>query len=104
MPVAYLIGGMLAGIAIALARPGRVKLPSWSYAFAQALLGVAIGSIARTGIAGSPPLFAALPLVVVATIGLSLAAAFVLAPTTKGSTPTLAWWRCSSTFAWCWLR
>lgn len=79
VPVAFLFGGMLAGIAIALERPGRVDLPSWSYTAAQALLGAAIGSVARTGINGSPSLLAALPIVAVVTIGLSLAAGVVLA-------------------------
>jgi membrane AbrB-like protein len=78
-PVAYLFGGLLTGIAVALARPGRVDVPSWSYTAAQALLGAAIGSVARRGITGSPSLLAALPLVVVVTIGLSLAAGIVLA-------------------------
>jgi hypothetical protein len=70
---------MLAGIAIALAWPRRVDLPSWSYTAAQALLGAAIGSVARTGISGSASLLAALPVVVIVTIGLSVADGLVLA-------------------------
>jgi membrane AbrB-like protein len=79
VPAAYLFGGMAAGIAVALVRPGRVDLPGGAYTIAQALLGAAIGSVARSGFGGSPSLLAALPLVVAATIGLSLAAGLVLA-------------------------
>jgi membrane AbrB-like protein len=78
VPVGQLFGGMAVGLALALAPRARVTLPRPLYALAQALLGAAIGSLARTGISGSPAILASLPLLVVATILLSLAAGTVL--------------------------
>jgi uncharacterized protein len=78
VPVGQLFGGMAVGFAVALAPGVRLGLPRPLYALAQALLGAAIGSLARAGIGGSPAILAALPLLVIATILLSLGAGTVL--------------------------
>jgi membrane AbrB-like protein len=78
VPAAGLFGGMLVGVAVALAPGVRVALPARLYTVVQALLGAAIAGLARMGIGGSVPVLAALPLVLVATILLSVAAGRVL--------------------------
>jgi membrane AbrB-like protein len=79
VPVASLFAGMGIGLAAALAPAVRLRLPRRLYALAQALLGAAIGTLAQVGISGSPSVLAALPLLIIATIALSLAAGATLA-------------------------
>jgi hypothetical protein len=74
VPVAGLFGGMAVGLVLALAPSVQVGLPRPVYATAQALLGAAIGCLAHIGIGGSPLALAAVPLLVAATILLSLGA------------------------------
>src|SRR3954469_22875240 len=78
VPVGQLFGGMAVGLAVALSPRIHVGLPRPLYALSQALLGAAIGTLAKAGISGSGSVIAALPLLVVATIVLSLAAGTVL--------------------------
>jgi membrane AbrB-like protein len=79
IPVAHLFAGMGVGLAVAMRSTADLELPRWSYALAQGLMGAAIGTVARAGVGGSAGVLAALPVLVVATILMSLAAGSILA-------------------------
>jgi membrane AbrB-like protein len=79
VPGAQLFAGLVVGIALALAMPPEVRVPPGLYTMAQALLGGAIGSLAQSGFTGSGSLVMLLPLVIVATVAVSLVAGELLA-------------------------
>jgi uncharacterized protein len=79
-----MFGALLAGILVALARPGRFGLPEWAFAAAQAVTGVTLGaylqSSSLTAVADS---WLAVTLVSAGTLGVCIAAGLVLARTTE---------------------
>ena len=89
LPSSYLFAALLLGLAIALARPGRVELDPRAFRAAQAIAGVSLGAYLQTealrAVAGS---LAPVLLISAATLGLSLAAGSILARTTPLDPPT----------------
>src|SRR6266508_3958605 len=79
-----MFGALVAGILVALARPGRFELPDWAFGAAQAVTGVALGaylqSSSLTAVADS---WLAVALVSAGTLGACIAAGVVLARTTE---------------------
>jgi membrane AbrB-like protein len=84
LPSSYLFGALLAGLAVALAAPGRLEVPERAFAAAQAVTGVVLGayldseSLAAVGGAWLP-----VTGVSAGTLGLSLLAGRALARTTE---------------------
>jgi membrane AbrB-like protein len=80
LPAAWLVGPMLAAIALALAQPERPMVPRWARLAALAVVGGVLGATFRPSVV---PLIAAnwfpVSLVVGGTLLLSLAAGFLLA-------------------------
>ena len=91
VPSSYLFAALLAGLAIALARPGEATVPPPVFRGAQAVVGVSLGAYleadALRALAGS---WLPVALVSLATLGLSLLAGAVLARTTELDPPTAA--------------
>jgi membrane AbrB-like protein len=48
LPSSYLFAALVAGVVVALARPGGVELPDWSFTAAQAVTGVVLGAYLRS--------------------------------------------------------
>jgi membrane AbrB-like protein len=91
LPSSYLFAAMLIGLAIALARPGRLEVPEVAFRGSQAIAGVSLGaylqSEALRELAGS---WLPVALVSLATLAASLLAGALLARTTPLDAPTAA--------------
>ena len=91
LPSSYLFAALLIGLALALGRPDRVRLPPLAFRASQAVAGVSLGAYVQSealrAVAGS-----AVPVLLVsaATLLLSLAAGAILARTTPLDPPTAA--------------
>jgi uncharacterized protein len=89
LPSSYLFAALLVGLAVALARPGRIAVPPVAFAAAQAVTGVALGAAVRssslTSLAHS---WLPVGLVTAGTLAISLGAGRALARFTFVDAPT----------------
>lgn len=91
VPSASLFGALLLGLALALARPGRLAVPGWAFAGAQAAVGVVLGTyLQSSSLRALGDDWLAVALVSAATLGVSLAVGVVLARLTEVDAPTAA--------------
>jgi uncharacterized protein len=91
LPSSYLFGALVAGLAIALWRPGAIEVPPLAFRAAQAVTGVALGAYLRSdALEAAAEAWVAVTLVSVATLVLSLACGDLLARFTSLDRPTAA--------------
>src|SRR4051794_5445916 len=53
LPSSYLFAALLAGVAVALVRPGAVTVPDWGFTAGQAVTGVVLGAYLRSSTLGA---------------------------------------------------
>jgi uncharacterized protein len=89
LPSSYLFAALLAGLAVALARPGGPDVPDPLFAAAQAVCGVVLGAYLKTSsLAAAADAWLPVALVAAATLALSLAAGAALARWAGAHPPT----------------
>ena len=89
LPSSYLFAALLLGLAVALARPGRVDVPPVVFVAAQAVTGVALGAYVRSSsLAALGHAWLPVTLVSAGTLGLSIAVGAALGHFTSIDAPT----------------
>ncbi|MEJ7817998.1 MAG: AbrB family transcriptional regulator [Thermoleophilaceae bacterium] len=89
LPSSYLFGALLAGLAVALAAPGRLEVPGRAFAGAQAVTGVVLGAyLDSESLAVVADAWLPVTAVSAGTLGLSLLAGRVLARATDADETT----------------
>ena len=83
LPAPWLLAGLIAGLAVALARGSAIQLPRAPTVISQAVVGVTLGAAVAPGsLSGLAGAWWAVLAVVVLTLGLSVAVALLLAAVT----------------------
>jgi membrane AbrB-like protein len=91
LPSPFLFGALLVGLAVALARPGRLDIPEPVFGAAQAAVGVALGTYLKSSsLSALGDDWLPVALVSAATLAISLAVGVVTARVTELDRPTAA--------------
>lgn len=89
LPSSYLFAALVAGVAVALVRPGAVELPGWSFTAAQALTGVVLGTYLRSStLSAVAEDWLPVTLVSLGTLAITTVAGLVLARVAPVDRPT----------------
>ena len=91
LPSAYMFSALFVGLAIALARPGRLAVPAGAFRVSQAITGVALGAYLQSdALRAAADAWLSVSLVSIATLLISLACGVMLARFTVLDRPTAA--------------
>jgi membrane AbrB-like protein len=91
VPSSYLFGALLVGLLVALARPDALVVPPLGFRAAQAVTGVALGAYLKSdALSAAAHAWAAVTLVSLGTLAVSLGCGLALARFTKLDRPTAA--------------